>query len=466
METHSYLCHTMKFSLTVKLFLAVLTVCAAVMVMQAMAMRYSFEHGFLGYLNDQGRDSMQEARPLIEKAYRKHQNWDFVRHNLKAWFDTLRPPLDSDERFRSPSAADQSGAIVRMGLLDKDLTWLAGNPTVNKDSLRAPIIVDGKTVGWLAMIPFENVLAPGESRFLESQLQVMVLIATISIIIVALFAFLIARSILNRIRNMAAATHALAQGNYASRISPGSHDELGALADDFNRMAQALENNEQTRRAFMADISHELRTPLAVVQAEIEAIQDKIRSPSEESLSVMHQQVLQLNKLIGDLHDLSLTDASLQYKMVSLDLGSLVRDAAAGMQRRFENANLTLTLDLPTRPLYFKGDESRLKQLFSNLLENTLRYTDPGGKVMIKGEQQSDAITIVIADSAPGVDPANLERLFERFYRIEVSRSRASGGSGLGLAISRNIVAAHNGTIHARASELGGIAINISFPGI
>ena len=457
----------MKISLTIKLFLAVLTVCAAVMVIQAMAMRYSFEHGFLGYLNDQGRQSMNESRPLLETAYRKHQNWDFLHNNLKAWIETLRPPITSKQVLAGPSAADQSGAIVRMGLLDEKLAWIAGNPSVNHDSIREPIQVDGKTVGWIAMVPFENVLAPGESRFLESQLHVMMLIATISVIIVALFTFLIARTVLERIRNLATATHALAQGDYASRIAPGSRDELGALADDFNRMAQTLENNERTRRAFMADISHELRTPLAVVQAEIEAIQDKIRSPSAESLSVMHHEVLQLNKLIGDLHALTLADAGTQqYRMVSLDLASLVRHSAASMHRRFQNANLSLQIDLPTMPLFFHGDESRLLQLFSNLLENSLRYTDAGGKIMIKGKQQTDTITIVISDSAPGVGPDKLEHLFERFYRIEGSRSRASGGSGLGLAICRNIVAAHNGKIWAQTSALGGIDVHVQFPTI
>ncbi|AHG63047.1 sensor histidine kinase efflux regulator BaeS [Advenella mimigardefordensis] len=457
----------MRFSLTTKLFLAILTVCAAVMVMQTMAMRYGFEQGFLGYLNDQGRQSMNEARPLITAAYKKHNNWDFMRNNLSTWIQTLRPPITAAEIRRGPSAADQSGAIVRMGLLDENLSWVSGNPSVNKDSMRLPIIVDKNTVGWIAMVPFEDVLAPGESRFLESQLRIMILIATVSLVIVAVFTFLIARSILRRVRNLAKGTHILAKGDYTSRIAPGARDELGTLADDFNRMAQALENNERTRRAFMADISHELRTPLAVIQAEIEAIQDNIRSASPESLSMMHGEVQQLNTLIGNLHQLSLTDAGFQqYRMVTLDLTSLIRHAATSMNVRFQQADLSLQLDLPSYALYLKGDESRLQQLFSNLLENALRYTDSGGQVLIRGEKQSDTITISIADSPPGVTPEKLDRLFERFYRVEESRNRASGGSGLGLAICRNIVEAHNGKIQAHASALGGLEIRLQFPAL
>eukprot|EP01032_Pedospumella_encystans_P028457 gene28457-32142_t len=252
-----------------------------------------------------------------------------------------------------------------------------------------------------------------------------------------------------------------------SRIEVGSNDELGHLAKDFNRMAQTLEHTERARRTFMADISHELRTPLAVLRAELEAIQDGIRPTTAQSVDAMHAEVGRLGKLVDDLHDLSLTDiGAMTYRRTPIDVATVLRTAVGGMQGRLEAEGLELRVHVAPAPLSISGDERRLQQLIANLLENSLRYTDRGGVVQVRADRHESGVRIVVEDSAPGVPLDKLEKLFERFYRVEGSRNRASGGSGLGLAICRNIVEAHEGRIQAQASPFGGLRIVIDLPGI
>ena len=205
----------------------------------------------------------------------------------------------------------------------------------------------------------------------------------------------------------------------------------------------------------MADISHELRTPLAVLRAELEAIQDGIRPMTPAALEPLQGEVQQLGKLIDDLHELSVTqNGALSYRFAVLDLDGVLQAALAAVRGRFADAGLALETAPAGAVLLIEGDERRLQQLFANLLENALRYTDAGGRVAARIQPHADRVDIHIEDSAPGVDAAHRERLFERFYRVEGSRNRASGGSGLGLAICRNIVEAHGGTIQAEACLL------------
>lgn len=218
------------------------------------------------------------------------------------------------------------------------------------------------------------------------------------------------------------------------------------------------------RRDFMADISHELRTPLAVLRGELEAIQDGVRQFTPDSVASLQAEVGTLTKLVDDLHQLSMSDeGALAYQKSSLDLIPLLEVASGSFRERFASRGLTLQLSLPDSMTVF-GDRDRLMQLFNNLLENSLRYTDSGGGLYISAEQRERMVLLTFADSAPGVSDEQLQKLFERFYRTEGSRNRASGGSGLGLAICVNIVQAHNGLIRAAHSPFGGVSITVELP--
>ncbi|PLL20542.1 two-component system sensor histidine kinase BaeA, partial [Klebsiella michiganensis] len=283
-------------------------------------------------------------------------------------------------------------------------------------------------------------------------------------LLAALATFPLARGLLAPVKRLVEGTHRLAAGDFSTRVAATSSDELGRLAKDFNQLASTLERNQQMHRDLMADISHELRTPLAVLRGELEAIQDGIRKFTPDSIASLQAEVATLTKLVDDLHQLSMSDeGALSYRKTPVNIINLLEVAAGAFRERFASRGLSIGVSLPESATIF-GDRDRLMQLFNNLLENSLRYTDSGGGLQINASQSGDILVLDFADSAPGVTDEQLERLVERFYRTEGSRNRASGGSGLGLAICLNIVAAHGGTLRAGHSPLGGVSIKVELP--
>jgi two-component system sensor histidine kinase BaeS len=455
----------MRLGITAKLFAAVLASCAIVLLMYGVAAEIGFQRGFLGYLNEQGQERMEVVLPRLESAYRLHGNWEFIRGDLRDWFNFLPPEPDPARKGSGPPVSDQTGATNRFALLGTDFKVIIGHPRAGEDSIRKPIVVDGATVGWLAMVPFEKVLGANDLRFAQQQRRMWWLIGTLSVAVAALLAGLLSRALLRRVHDLKDATDRLVVGNFATRVRQDARDELGELAAGFNRMAAALERNEGLRRDFMADISHELRTPLGVIRAEVEAIQDGIRPLAIASLEPVDQHVRMLEKLVDDLHALAVTDiGALSYERHPLDLATVLDATVAPLRPRFADAGLSLRWSIAPGPLRINGDERRLHQLFSNLLENSLRYTDLGGSVEVACSREPGGFTVIVDDSAPTVNPDKLPRLFERFYRTAPRGHRNGRGSGLGLAICRNIVEAHDGTIQASVSWLGGLRVTILLP--
>ena len=220
------------------------------------------------------------------------------------------------------------------------------------------------------------------------------------------------------------------------------------------------------RRDFMADVSHELRTPLSVLRGEIEAMEDGVRRLDADALQSLKGEVMTLTRLVNDLNELALADlGALVYRKTPVAVGDVLESTVGAFRERLAGAGLGLTLQLAPG-LLMSADESRLRQLFRNLVENTLRYTDPGGSLKVVTRRDGDDVCVDFMDSAPGVPDTLLPKLFERFFRGEASRNRATGGSGLGLAICRSIVEAHDGTISARASPLGGVWVALRFPAL
>jgi two-component system sensor histidine kinase BaeS len=225
-----------------------------------------------------------------------------------------------------------------------------------------------------------------------------------------------------------------------------------------------LEKQESSRRNFMADVSHELRTPLAVLKGELEALQDGMRPLTPQTVQSLQAEVAILGKLVNDLHDLSLADVGgLAYRCGEMDLSKLAGDCLGAFRERFASRNLRVETQL-REGVKVHADADRLAQIVNNLLENTVRYTDEGGRIVISLRAESGKAVLDLQDSAPGVPEESLPRIFERLYRVESSRNRERGGSGLGLSICRCVVEAHGGTIVARASSLGGLWIEVRLP--
>jgi len=201
------------------------------------------------------------------------------------------------------------------------------------------------------------------------------------------------------------------------------------------------------------------------LQGEIEAIQDGIREMNTETLASLHSEVVRISRLVNDLHLLSLADSqNLRLKKEPIKPILILRDTLKIFRTRLKQQNISIIADVgDCYRIVSEGDKDRLVRLFSNLIENTMRYADSPGTLTIRANHSSSELTICFEDSGPGVPEESLNRLFERLYRVEKSRSRASGGSGLGLSICKEIMERHGGTIRAENAESGGLRIVMGF---
>lgn len=458
----------MKLSISTKLFIAVLASVLFVILSMGFANGWSFSKGFLDYLNEQALLRMTPVLPRLASAYEREGSWEFLRNQPDRWFEIMRPEpgenLNDPQRPAMPMS-DLTGAVFRIALLDPRKQLVMGYSAIADDALMRPIEVAGKTVGWLAVTPFQNVTEAGGERFRLYLVRTSLVVGGLSLLLAMLIAWWIARTLLDPVKRVAAATHRLAAGEYSNRVAVSSNDEVGQLARDFNQLAYTLERNEKMRREFMADVSHELRTPLSVLRGELEAIEDGVRTLDQSSMKSLQSEVGMLSKLVDDLYELSLADVgALTYRKSECDLNELLDDCVAMFQERCNARHLRLELELPTPSPRVEADPKRLQQLFGNLLENAVRYTDEGGVLRIRAASDGDVVRIDFLDSGPGVDADQLPRLFERFYRGEASRNRASGGAGLGLAICHSIALAHGGSLSADHSPLGGLWLTLRLP--
>ncbi|MDA5533452.1 two-component system sensor histidine kinase BaeS [Yersinia mollaretii] len=452
----------MRIGITGKLFMAIFATCMLVLITMHWGVRASFERGFIDYIKQSNEQRITMLGDALEEQYQHYGNWDFLRNNDQLIYQIMKSFEQSGDNSRG---MPPHGWRAQFWVVDSQNNLLAGRTDrVPKETSRQAITVNNQVVGWVMSTPPEKLTRNADINFDLQQRRTSWMIVGLSTLLAAAVTWVLSRGMLAPVKRLVEGTHRLAAGDFSTRVTVSSRDELGRLAQDFNQLASSLEKNEQMRRDFMADVSHELRTPLAVLRGELEALQDGVRQPTPESLISLQAEVGILTKLVNDLHQLSLSDhGALAYRKTQLDAVRLLQIAIASFHGRFQSKNITVTARLPEQAVIF-GDPDRLNQLFHNLLENSLRYTNEGGRLEINAQLDDDTLTLHWQDSKPGLSDEQLQRIFERFYRTESSRNRASGGSGLGLAICHNIVEAHGGKISAAHSPLGGLRITVLFP--
>lgn len=467
----------MKIGIKYRLFLAILAAAGLAVVCMFVIMHWSIDRGFLRYVDSLEQTRLALLAERLEESYAGRGSWDFLKNEPGQWRRLLAASMPEEEappgregaegrRPPGPPPHMGRGFAVRVVLLDAGKTPVVGPADVPGTIELKTLRHRDRVVGYLGLLPRRRLSDERQLRFLKEQKLALSLVAGMVVLLAAGLSLPLANRLVRPIRALAAATNRLAAGEFATRVPVASSDELGHLARDFNALALTLEKNEQARRQWMADISHELRTPLAVLRGEIEAIQDGVRQSSPAAIRSLHGEVMRLARLVDDLYQLSLSDlGALTYRKEELDLAEVLAEALDSFRPDFARKEIALRAELPGReefPLF--ADRERLRQLFANLLGNTLKYTDPGGALEVRLEQKGGLATVHFRDTPPGVPEAELERLFDRLYRVEGSRSRASGGAGLGLAICRNIVLAHEGSIAALPSPLGGVWIKVELP--
>lgn len=466
-----------------KLFLALLTSSVLVAAGLFSFLQWNFDRGFLNYVNKQELTQLTHLAERLAALYKQENSWLFIRSNEQLWHrlhvetffrkEGIRMP-DNDHPFPPPKhrmppppkhGPESIGGRIVLFDADKQSIY-EGLPEKSEHLTMLPISLEKATIGYLGLMPVKELSNVSDLLFVEQQTSSFALVTGVMLFISFLMSFLVTGHLLRPINLLIEGTQQLISGWFATRISVTSKDELGVLSTHFNNLASTLEENEKARQLWVADISHELRTPLAILQGEVEALQDGIQPATPEALSVLHGEILHLGRLVNDLYELSMTDiGALSYKKVLTSPALLLEETCRLFAPRFELSGLTLTFHPPLcSSSSMLADPDRLQQLFTNILQNSLKYTDSPGRVDIYAKTTANAQLFTFMDSGPGVTEEDMPHIFERLYRTEKSRNRAHGGAGLGLSICKNIVKAHQGTIEAQASRLGGLQISITLP--
>ena len=479
----------MKFKLSYKFFLAFTLTSLLVVVLMVGLIRFYVARDFADYANKSLLERYSDFAAALATEYQTQKGWQALKKDTGRWQEMLRsnlPQRDFENRKRPPqthemenkgSGSSDQGRLIprrdrriqrlarRLVLFDADKQHIVGGRAgVSYDgyTLQA-IAIDGKTVGWFGLHKREPLANPLAVDFLKQQSQMLYVIGGGILLLAAVVAFLLSRHLLAPVRELTAGTQALASRQFDTRIEIESKDELGQLAADFNAMAQTLEDYERMRRQWVSDIAHELRTPLSILRGEIEALKDGIREVNRDSLDSLYSEAKHLNKIVTDLHELSLADtAALSIQKVPVDAVAVLNETLGHFEQGFAEKQIAIENSLENQPpISVIGDADRLRQLFSNLLENTLRYADAPGTLKIGQERTENRWILFFEDSGPGVPAEALDRLFDRLYRLDRPRSRTMGGSGLGLSICKSIAKALGGEIRALNANSGGLRIEV-----
>ncbi|MET9229004.1 HAMP domain-containing sensor histidine kinase [Lentzea sp. NPDC003310] len=284
-------------------------------------------------------------------------------------------------------------------------------------------------------------------------------LVALGILAIAGFAsWITATQLVRPIRALTAATRRTAEGDRTARVDGGA-GEIGELAKSFNAMSEKLAETERQRQAMVSDVAHELRTPLGNITGWLEATQDGLAEPDPHLVGMLLEESLLLQRLVDDLHDLAQADAgTLRLHPEPIALDDVVDQVVNAQQNR------EILLRAETSPVHTTADPVRLRQALGNLVANAVRYTPPGGEVVVKLFLWQDRAVLEVADTGTGIAPEDLPHVFDRFWRADKSRSRRTGGSGLGLAITRHLVEAHGGEVSVTSVLGEGSTFRISLP--
>jgi signal transduction histidine kinase len=293
------------------------------------------------------------------------------------------------------------------------------------------------------------------------------LFAGLGAFIISVFlAFLIARSIAKPLQSIAGAAEEIAGGNYDLKLPIATLDELRSLATSFSHMVQEVKASRQRERDFLANVSHELKTPLTSIQGFSQAILDGTAEEEAErkhAASIIIEEAGRMARLVEELLELARFDAGqIEIARREVNLADVLEECAKRFAFQAEEAGIELEMDVPALPPVL-GDEDRLTQVFTNLLDNAIKHTPSGGKVKViaKGVNQKN-VKVAVTDTGSGIPPEDLPRIFERFYQVD--KSRAGSGVGLGLAIAKEIIEAHGGSISVESVVGLGTKFTVSLP--
>ncbi|MEP0177216.1 MAG: ATP-binding protein [Paraglaciecola sp.] len=483
-----------------KLFAIFFVTSVVLVTAQVLVMQWSIGKGMIDYVNKKELDALDSLVISLQELYHEKGSWELLNSDHFYFKNLVDKHIHSDDsaifvppRGDRPSFGERRPPGMRPGgsrpnsfserfdfdrppphavtyaLLDPNKELVAGIYRKQSEFGYLDIVVNDKVVGYLAVSRHNELTAGYELSFVEQQQMYVLLIALGLIIIAILVALPLAKHFVDPIKILTTSMSKLTSGQYEQRINLKRKDEFAQLTRDFNELAVTLEQNEEARKRWLADISHELRTPVAVLKGEMESMIDGVRPLSMERIQSSLEEINQLEQLLNDLHELTRSDlGTMHYRKSWVELLPIIEEVSNQFETVLSDKGIKVELIPQHTSIPVYADVTRLKQLFSNLLSNVAKYAVDGDllKITMKLLENggSKEAQIFFEDNGQGVDEHDLPQLFEHLFRVENSRNRKTGGSGLGLSICKKIVEAHHGKITAFSSEVGGLGIKIILP--
>jgi signal transduction histidine kinase len=299
-------------------------------------------------------------------------------------------------------------------------------------------------------------ISPSETHqmFLDAVHRYFIQATVVALALACLLSVILTRKVLRPLSEIGEVTRRLAAGDYSARTSAAASDEVGELASAFNQMADSLEHLEGLRRTMVADFAHELRTPLTNIRGYLEALADGVVTPSKETYDLLQDEIMRLVRLVEDLNQLTSADAARSYlRREEIDLRNYVDRAMALNRHEFDTRGISVDIAFEPDAERIVGDPDKLLQILRNLIQNAWQYTPEGGIFRITASRRPNEVRIDFVNTGTGFTSADTKLVFERFHRIEKSRSRETGGAGIGLSIVKQLVEAHGGSVGVTAEN-------------
>ena len=405
----------------------------------------------------------------IATYYREHGTWAGVQPAVDQMAKSVGTDvLLFDRERRLVASSSPQLRTARIDLMANGILAIERNSPSGRTNelIRGPQLImrdaSGGVAGWLFLLPHRNIaLELPRTGSLDRSFFWIFLAATLFGVVMAVA---IARAISSPVERLTAAARRMESGDLAVRVEPGGGAELEELAHGFNAMAATLARNEELRRRMVSDVAHELRAPLTNIRCELESMQDGLTALTPERIASLHDETMHLTSLVDDLQDLALAEAGrLDIDPQPIAVAALARRAAAGIEPRARERGVTIRCE-GDDDVVVLADMRRTVQILTNLLTNAVAHMETAGEIRIAWSRGDGEAIVQVIDSGVGIPADELPHIFERFYRVDVSRSRSTGGAGLGLSIVRQLVAAHGGRVWAESVVGHGSTFSFALP--
>ncbi len=461
-----------RISITTRLILSFVAIIVLMVALYLIVANRVVHKRFSDFIIKSGSKFSGRVVPILEQYYLENGGWEGVENafvgsagNTDGHFGMNR--MQHGNRGMPGLMIATQGE--RFLILDGDQIVFDSHPNGvrinNPENLAkygVPLNVNGKRVGTFLSASVMGIMSDDQSLFITMVNRAFIWIGVISILLVFLVAIWQSKSIVEPLHEMAEAARRLSKGDYSQRVQVNQKDELGEVAIAFNQMAAELSKQSELRQGMMADVAHELRTPLSVLKIDLESMEDGLMEMTPENVRLLQEEVSHLNHLVEDLRMLSLADAGdLRFEKSRVEINSMVQEIVDRQQNIARERGIQLQVQVSKKKSFVLGDPQRLNQVLVNLIANAIQHTPNGMNIFITVEEINEQVQVSVTNDGSWIAHEDLEKIFDRFYRVEKSRNRDLGGSGLGLAIARSLIQTHGGIIWAESKE--GVSTTFKF---